>query len=50
MPLGQEMDRAYLQPVLALSHHYQLKGEVSSKMTYNFNWPFRTSIFFENFL
>ena len=27
-----------------------LKGEVSSKMTYNFYWPDRTSIFLENFL
>jgi len=27
-----------------------LKGEVSSKMTYIFNWPLRISIFLENFL
>jgi len=27
-----------------------VKGKVSSKMTYNFYWPDRISIFFENFL
>jgi len=26
------------------------KGEVSSKMTYIFDWPVRISIFLENFL